>query len=371
MRVGILAHGQGSGSTRAALDLAIALHARGVQTLLLTLGQPRWRVPRGLPHRSLLPEGGGLSVEAIDRVWQPAEIACLSQALAWQCRVAGIDVLNYHYGLPFAEACAGARAMLSPSPLRLIATLHGSDIQRAQGDSAGFDGFWQAVAAADAVVTVSKAYHARLAALAAGGSDCRMIPNFLPAARQVAVARPPLRRPPAMPTLVHVSSFRRVKQVRQVGLVFLALARRMPCRLILVGDGPERPALQAMLRAQRGRVRFMGRQDSSAAVLRQADLLLLASAAESFSLVALEAMAAGVPVVAPRIAGLCETVPHGQAGLLFAPNRPASAVLNVLRLIGSPALQRAMARNAPRLAARFDEGRSVEAYLALFAAVAG
>jgi N-acetyl-alpha-D-glucosaminyl L-malate synthase BshA len=120
---------------------------------------------------------------------------------------------------------------------------------------------------------------------------------------------------------MHVSNFRPVKRVWDVVNVFAGVAERMPARLIMIGDGPERPraieAAQAM--GVEDRVVFLGKHGAVEELLPCADLFLLPSQSESFGLAALEAMASGAPVVASNAGGLPEVIPHGEAGYLFEP----------------------------------------------------
>lgn len=135
--------------------------------------------------------------------------------------------------------------------------------------------------------------------------------------------------------LAHISNFREVKRVVDVVRIFSLVEKVIPCRLLLVGDGPE------MVRVEREVVRlglekmvfFLGKQESVLEILQMVDVFILPSEQESFGLVALEAMACGVPVVASRVGGLPEVVQHGKTGYLAEVRDVQGMSEAVLRLL--------------------------------------
>jgi N-acetyl-alpha-D-glucosaminyl L-malate synthase BshA len=137
---------------------------------------------------------------------------------------------------------------------------------------------------------------------------------------------------------MHVSNFRPVKRVEDVVEVFARVARKLPARLVMVGDGPERP--RARVRADElgvgDRVLFLGKHASVDELLACADLFVLPSSSESFGLAALEAMACGAPVVAARAGGIPEVVPDGHAGFLCEVGDVEGMGAAALRLLSDP-----------------------------------
>jgi N-acetyl-alpha-D-glucosaminyl L-malate synthase BshA len=239
----------------------------------------------------------------------------------------GLDLMHVHYAIPHATSAWVAREMLaSQRELPIVTTLHGTDITlvglhpsfhaitrfsilRSQGLTA-VSGFLKEETIRDFTVP---------------GDKIRVIPNFI----DTETWRPdkePCHRATLAPSgekiVMHVSNFRPVKRVEAVVEIFARIAKKVDARLIMVGDGPERP--RAVARAEklgiRDRVLFVGKHASMDELLACADLFLLPSENESFGLAALEAMACGAPVVASRVGGLPEVVDHGVSGYLFAPD---------------------------------------------------
>jgi N-acetyl-alpha-D-glucosaminyl L-malate synthase BshA len=164
---------------------------------------------------------------------------------------------------------------------------------------------------------------------------------------------------------MHASNFRPVKNVEQVVRVFAAVHDRMDARLVMVGDGPEKPKAEHLAR-QLGVARhvlFLGNQEVMEELLPLADVFLLPSSTESFGLVALEAMSAGVPVVASRVGGLPELVEHGVSGYLEPVDDVEAFVRAVLRVLEDPKAARRMGRAGRRRAIdEFHVDRVVERY---------
>src|SRR5439155_729070 len=152
--------------------------------------------------------------------------------------------------------------------------------------------------------------------------------------------------------LVHVSNFRPVKRVRDVVRVFAGIRRELPATLVLVGDGPDRDAAeQEADRLKLGRdVRFLGKVDNVADILRGSDLFLLPSETESFGLAALEAMACGVPVLASAVGGLSEVVVDGETGFLTPPGDIDAMITHGVRALRDAQLHARLRAAAARRA---------------------
>ena len=168
---------------------------------------------------------------------------------------------------------------------------------------------------------------------------------------------------------MHVSNFRPVKRVLDVVEIFARVAGKMASRLIMVGDGPDRPRAQERAKALGvgDRVVFLGKHDSVEELLPCADLFLLPSGSESFGLAALEAMASGAPVVAASIGGVPELLPHAEAGYLYPVGDVEDMSDGALQILSDPALQKRFGEAGRAIAMeRFSAERVVPAYEACY-----
>ena len=199
-----------------------------------------------------------------------------------------------------------------------------------------------------------------------------MIPNFVNTERYDRNKEPCHRgtlAPGGEKIVMHVSNFRAVKRVTDVVEVFARLARRVRARLVLVGDGPDRPlAIERVEELElEDKVVFLGRHDAVDELLRCCDLFLLPSESESFGLAALEAMACGAPVIATRTGGLVEVIPEGIAGNLFPVGDVEAMGDAAIAVLSDRSRWRRMSAAAREIAVgRFSAKRVVPVYEAYY-----
>jgi L-malate glycosyltransferase len=290
-----------------------------------------------------------------------------------------LDLIHAHYALPHATSAYLARALLATeapgSAPKLITTLHGTDITLVGSDASFLPLTRFSILASDAVTTPS----AWLAAATYDKLDVPrsfaidVVPNFVDTDRfspGPAAERPaPASQPTPTPTLVHVSNFRPLKRVDDVVRIFARVRADRPARLRLVGDGPERPGIEAQLHdlGLTADVEFLGERIDLPAVLRDAALFLLPSETESFGLAALEAMACGLPVVASAVGGLPEVVVDGETGFLRPVGDVDAMAACALRLLHDEPLRRRMATAARRRTeSQFRIEPAVDRYLTVY-----
>ncbi len=336
MKIGITCYPTYGGSGAVATELGIELAQRGHEIHFISYAQP-FRLPHFM-ERIFFHEVEMSRYPLFEHNNYSLSLAAMMHEVTLN---RGLDLLHVHYAIPHATSAWIAKEMLGPDhPLRIITTLHGTDItlvgqERSFGEITRFS-----ILKSDGITAVSD-YLKRetVDAFAVPDERIEVIPNFvdpklydrgkLPCHKQTF-----LRDGEKM--IVHVSNFRPVKRVRDVVRIFARMAKEIPSRLVLIGDGPDRPeaADEAHKQGVTDRVLFLGKQDSVAELLACADLLLLPSSNESFGLVALEAMASGVPVIATNAGGLPEVVEEGVTGFL-APigevEQMAEAGLYILR----------------------------------------
>ncbi len=232
----------------------------------------------------------------------------------------GLDLLHAHYALPHAISAHLAREMLAPRRLGIVTTLHGTDITIVGQDRSYLPITRFGIDRSDAVTAVSSFLRKVTEDVFRPSRAIEVIPNFIDSERWKPPADGTVCRvaPAGRKVLLHVSNFRPVKRVLDVVEVFDRINRRVPTWLIMVGDGPDRPAAEELCRARglAGSATFLGNMPFLEAVVPGADLYILPSNSESFGLSALEAQACGIPVLGYDVGGLPEVVEKGRTGFL-------------------------------------------------------
>jgi len=262
-----------------------------------------------------------------------------------------LDLLHVHYAIPHSVSAYLAKQMLLPLELPVITTLHGTDITLVGNDRSYLPITKFSIEKSDGVTAVS----VYLRDLTYKEFDIKhpieMIPNFVNCDVFRRSRNQELRAKFASPgerILVHVSNFRAVKRVLDVIEIFDKVQQKIPSQLIMVGDGPDRSSAEWLVR-NKGlgcKVNFLGKQESIAEILSISDLLLLPSETESFGLVALEAMACEVPVIASRVGGIPEVVRDGIDGFLVPPRDVDTMAARAVDLFSSDSLHHQMGANA-------------------------
>lgn len=279
-----------------------------------------------------------------------------------------LDLLHVHYAIPHATTAYLAREMLKRErPVRVITTLHGTDITLVGQESSFYAITKFSIEQSDGVTAVSNYLRDETyRAFGCGHCDVRMVPNFVNL-QEYRPAQPGCRgtvAPEGHKVITHVSNFREVKRVKDVVRVFARVRRAMPATLVMIGDGPERVDAENEARdlAVSEDVRFLGRLDSVASLLQASDLFILPSQTESFGLAALEAMACGAPVVASRAGGLPEVIDDGVDGILEPVGSVEAMGRRAVELLRDPGRHATMRAAAIAKAEQFSADRIVPMY---------
>ncbi len=235
-------------------------------------------------------------------------------------RRVGLDILHVHYAVPHA-ICAYLAKEMSQGQFKVVTTLHGTDITVLAQDETLKDIIRLGIRKSDAVTAVSRDLIKETRELLDITEPIDLTYNFVDKRLYYPRECSDLRHDYAEQgekVLMHISNFRPVKRTQDVVDIFAKVSAAMPAKLILVGEGPDLPKLQTKIAAMglTDRVHFLGKQDDVAQVVSIADLMLLPSEKESFGLVALEAMACGVPTIGSTAGGIPELVQHGVTGYL-------------------------------------------------------
>jgi L-malate glycosyltransferase len=335
VKIGISCYPVYGGSGVVATELGIELAARGHEVHFITYAQP-FRLPYFV-ERIYYHE---VEVPNYPLFEHPPYNLALSVAIQNVVEQHDLDLLHAHYAVPHATSAWIAKEMLGRAGFRIVTTLHGTDITLV-GQDPSFRSLTQfSIAKSDGLTAVSEYLRRETHAHFDIPLDAiHVIPNFVDLERYRRDGYPCHRSKLAGPgekILTHISNFRSVKRVDDVVRVFARVNRHIPARLLLVGDGPDRVKAHDTADAEGvlDRVLFLGKQASVAELLACTDLFLLPSENEAFGLVALEAMACGVPVVATRTGGIPEVVEDGVSGYLAPIGDVAAMADAALDLLG-------------------------------------
>ena len=377
MRIGITCYPTYGGSGAVATELGLELARRGHEVHFVSYASP-FRL-RGFAERVTFHEVTQFEYPLFEQS-SPYALALAVKQHEVAMREE-LDLMHVHYAIPHAATAWLAKQMLKGQrDLKIVTTLHGTDITLVGQDPSYFTLTKFSIEQSDAVTAVS-AYlrDETIRAFGCDNCDVHVIPNVIatadyhPAAAAAAeAARRALGRPNHR-VLVHVSNFRPVKRVLDVVRVFAGVRQALPATLVLVGDGPDRDAAEQEVDrlGLKKDVRFLGKVENVADVLRGSDLFLLTSETESFGLAALEAMACGVPVIATAVGGVPEVVIDGETGALAPAGDVDAMTARAIAILKDDAEHERLKRQALARALEFSTERVVPRYERLYEDVLG
>ncbi len=318
MKIGITCYPTYGGSGAVATELGIHLAERGHEVHFISYAQP-FRLDR-FRERIYFHE---VEMEQYPLFEHPPYSLALAVAIHAAARKHELDLVHVHYAIPHATSAWIAREMLEERDLPIVTTLHGTDITLL-GIHPSFHAITRfSIERSQGLTAVSRFLaDETVRDFGIAADRIEVIPNFIDP-KVYHPGKEPCHRATLAPAgekiLMHVSNFRAVKRVPDCVDILARVRKRVPARLVLVGDGPERPrvAERAEELGVAEHVLFLGKHQSVDELLSCADLFLLPSENESFGLAALEAMASGAPVVASRVGGVPEVVASEDVGALL------------------------------------------------------
>ena len=367
MKIGITCYPTYGGSGVVATELGIELAARGHEIHFISYAMP---IRLSEYHERI--HFHEVEVTSYPLFDHPPYTLALATKMYEVAEEAQLDLLHVHYAIPHSVSAMLAQQMSAPRKLPFITTLHGTDITLVGSDRSYLPITRYSIEKSDGVTSIS----AYLRDLTYREFDVKrsieVVPNFVNCDLYMRCDDIAARRKWAKddePILMHLSNFRPVKRVTDVVEIFALVRAKMPAKLVMMGDGPDRGAAEYLVRQKRLQkdVFFLGKQDHVQQKLGLADLFLLPSESESFGLAALEAMACEVPVIATDVGGLPEVVTHGVDGYLIPPRDVAAGAKFALEILQSPDRGRAMGKLARKNAkARYCANDVIPQYEAYY-----
>lgn len=368
MKIGIVCYPTYGGSGVVATELGMALAAKGHQVHFITYREP--------VRLDFFTENLYFHEVMVSKYplfdYTPYELV-LTSKLVDVVKYEGLDLLHVHYAIPHASAAYMAKQILAKEGIHIpfVTTLHGTDITLVGKDASFEPVITFAINQSDAVTAVSESLREDTLTHFGVNREIDVIPNFINLSLHQNLAVKHNKEnfaPNGEKILIHISNFRKVKRVEDVVKVFSKVREKMPSKLLLVGDGPERHNIESLCRSLGtcNDITFLGKMKSTEEILAISDLFVLPSQTESFGLAALEAMACGVPVVSTDSGGLPEVNEHGFSGYLNPVGDVEQMAENALKILQNKETHDLFRKNAMTQAAKFDIQAILPAYEAMY-----
>jgi L-malate glycosyltransferase len=368
MKIGIVCYPTFGGSGVLATELGKALAQKGHMVHFITYQQPvrlNGFIPNIFYHEVQVP-----TYPLFD--YPPYETA-LASTMVDVIKNNDLDLLHVHYAIPHASAAYMAKQILKKEgkEIPVITTLHGTDITLVGRDKTYAPVVTFSINESDAITAVSQNLKEETFKHFKIEKEIEVIVNFVDVSR---FNRKPIDAfkkviaPNGERILMHASNFRKIKRVQDVVKIFATVKKQIPSKLMFVGDGPERSTAEDLARELGvfDDVRFVGKQEQMEDILAIADLFLLTSEYESFGLAALEAMAAGVPVISTNAGGLNEISIEGKTGYMANVGDVETMSHKAIELLKGDAVLQTFKNNAAAHAKQFDIANIIPQYEALY-----
>ncbi|MDX2279656.1 MAG: N-acetyl-alpha-D-glucosaminyl L-malate synthase BshA [Saprospiraceae bacterium] len=368
MKIGIVCYPTYGGSGVIATELGLGLARRGHEVHFIT-----YRRPVRLSHFQENVFYHEVDTEDYPLFEYPPYDTALASKIVDVVKYQNLDLLHVHYAIPHAAVAYMAKKILLTQGryLPVVTTLHGTDITLVGNNSAFAPVVEFSINKSDGVTAVSQNLKEDTLRLFNIQREVKVIYNFIDFGRFKKVNKDHFKKiiaPEGERILVHTSNFRRVKRVEDVILIFKQVQEKIPSKLLMIGDGPERQNAERLCRdlGLGNEVRFLGKQDAIEELLAICDLFIMPSESESFGLAALEAMACEVPVVSSNGGGLPEVNIHGVTGFLSEVGDVDEMAQYAIQLLSDDAMLQQFRINALAQAKRFDLDNILPNYEAFY-----
>jgi L-malate glycosyltransferase len=368
MNIGIVCYPTFGGSGVLATELGKALAQKGHQVHFITYQQPvrlNGFIPNIFYHEVQVP-----TYPLFD--YPPYETA-LASTMVDVIKNNDLDLLHVHYAIPHASAAYMAKQILRKEGkiVPVITTLHGTDITLVGRDKTYAPVVTFSINESDAITAVSNNLRDETYSHFKIEKEIEVIVNFVDVSRFNRKPIDAFRKviaPNGEKIFLHASNFRKIKRVQDVVQIFAKVNKVLPSKLLFVGDGPERSTAEDLARdlSVGEQIRFVGKQEQMEDILAIADLFLLTSEYESFGLAALEAMAAGVPVISTNAGGLQEINVHGETGYLADVGDIETMSRQALEILSDEEVLAGFKKRAAAHARKFDITNIVPIYERLY-----
>ncbi|MFM7104757.1 MAG: N-acetyl-alpha-D-glucosaminyl L-malate synthase BshA [Flavobacteriales bacterium] len=356
LRIGIVCYPTFGGSGVVATELGKALADKGHEIHFITYSMP---VRLGEPADRI--RYHEVSVIEYPLFHYPPYELILASKLVEIVKYENLDILHVHYAIPHASAAITAKKILAEQGINIpvVTTLHGTDITLLGKDISFEPVISYAINQSDAVTAVSQSLKNDTYKLFGVNKEIDVIPNFLGETQHDEKTVQRLRKDLAekgQKIIMHVSNFRPVKRINDIIEVFAQVKTKINCKLIMIGDGPERSRAESLCREKgiQCDVNFTGNVRNPLEWLPAGDLFILPSESESFGLAALEAMAAGMPVISTNTGGLPEVNRHGVTGMMSAMGDVEDMVKNTIFILEKESRYKKFREHAMKRAGDFS-----------------
>jgi N-acetyl-alpha-D-glucosaminyl L-malate synthase BshA len=356
MKIGIVCYPTFGGSGVVATELGKALADNGHQVHFITYSQPA--------RLDFFSENLFYHEVSVSKYplfdYAPYELA-LSSKMVDVVRFEKLDILHVHYAIPHASAAFMAKQILATFGISIpvVTTLHGTDITLVGKDLTYKPVVTFSINQSDGVTAVSEDLKKATYDHFDIKKDIKVIPNFIDHNRFSLKPKDHFKKaiaPQGERILVHTSNFRKVKRTQDVIYIFQKILEKVPAKLLMVGDGPERVNCEQLCRDLKvcDHVRFLGKQDAVEEILSVSDLFIMPSESESFGLAALEAMACKVPVISSNTGGLPELNIDGVTGFMDNVGDVEGMAKHAIYILEDEDRLNKFKENALKRAAEFD-----------------